>query len=207
MVISSQDLSLEDVTLPAVDERTPEMQDLTDLQARFVMAMVITGAQNATECARIAGYGGGAKAQQVRGHELIANPKIIRAFKAEAAKRLEAGVLIGASVIMEIALDPGHKDRLKAAESLLNRGGMALITKHEHDVNINDTRSTKQLEAYIVHMAKQMKMDPVKLLGYSPDATDAEFTEVIDAPDAEKDDLSDLLGDVPEQEQDDETED
>lgn len=166
----------------------PAFDQLTEMQKRFVCAMLETGGQNDAEAARLAGYSDVGDCAKVRAYKLLRNPLILAAIREESEKRIQAGVGLGASVLVEIARDPLHKDRLKAAESLLNRGGLQIVTKHE--ITHKDERSTPELEAAVIEMARRLGVDPVKLLGYDPATVqDAEFTEV-------QDDLSDLLGDI-----------
>lgn len=149
-------------------------ESLTDQQKRFVTAMVVVGVKKdfGAEAARLAGY---EKYHKQEAYRLMRNPRVLEAIREEAGKRLQASALLGAMVLEEIALDPLHKDRLKAATELLNRGGMQLIEKHEHIVK--DERSAAELVQYIKSMAQKHGLDPRKLLGQS-EPVDAQFTEV-----------------------------
>lgn len=153
-----------------------EFSVLTDMQKRFVTAIVVVGAKRdyGAECARLAGYE--PKWARQKAYELMRNPKVLAAIRREADIKLQASVLIGTMVLEEIALDEKHKDRLKAATELLNRGGMMLIQKVEH--THKDDRTAAELVAFIRAMAAKNGMDPQKLLGHTDEVQDADYEEV-----------------------------
>lgn len=165
---------------------------LTRKQAAFVIAYLATGGSSHREAARAAGYTGADQSLDNAAYLNLRNPKVLQAMREEADKRLQSGLILGASTLMELAK---HSDtdatRLKAATELLNRGGLALAIKHEHVVR--DERSPKELEDVLVAFANKMGVEPQKLLGYDPSvpAEDAEYTEA----DLE---LEALLGDTSE---------
>lgn len=165
-----------------MSSKTTALSRLTEKQRRFVEAYLTTGGQNESEAARLAGYSQtNPNGCAVEGFRLMRNDKVIAAIKEEAAKRINGGVLLGASVLVEIASDPLHKDRLKAAQSLLDRGGMMAISKSEHLHIIEDNRSDAELIQFITAQAKLNGLDPKSLLGFDP----AEKSEIIDAESAE----------------------
>jgi len=171
----------------------PAMLALTPLQRGFVIALVETGGKSDAGAARLAGYGGTDASCWQAGHRLAHNPKVQLAIREEADRRLRAGALLGASALIEIASDIMHKDRYKAAESLLNRAGLLVETQHRVIVE-DDRRTEQEIVAAITLMAKRNNLDPRKLLGYDVKdvAVEGEFTEVDDAaPSA--DGLEDLL--------------
>jgi phage terminase small subunit len=160
--------------------------------------MVVVGVKKdfGAEAARLAGYKTGHKQEAYR---LMRNPRVLEAIREEAGKRLQASALLGAMVLEEIALDPLHKDRLKAATELLNRGGMQLVEKHEHIVK--DERNAAELVQFIKSMAQKNNLDPRKLLGQA-EPVEAEFTEVpctdekpLRGSDEEDDDFLAILSD------------
>ena len=165
--------------------KVPALSKLTDKQKRFVIAYLETGGANETEAARIAGYSEtNPNGCSVEANRLMRNDKILAAIKEEAQKRINGGVLLGASVLVEIASDPLHKDRLKAAQSLLDRGGLMQVSKSEHLHIIEDNRTDQELIGFIVAQAKLNGLDPSKLLGFNPDLEiiEAESQEIEDAP-------------------------
>lgn len=153
-----------------------EFAVLTDMQKRFVTAMIVVGAKRdyGAECARLAGYAPGSAKQKA--YELMRNPRVLAAIRREADLKLQASVLLGTMVLEEIALDERHKDRLKAATELLNRGGMMLIQRVEH--THKDDRTAAELVAFIKAMAAKNGMDPQKLLGHTEEVEDADYEEV-----------------------------
>lgn len=163
----------------------PAMGELTDLQRAWVYALVEKGG-NGTEAAMIAGYGANAAtaalrdgACRVASHSNSRNPKIQAAIREEAGHRLYTGALIGASVLMEIAGDVFHKDRLKAAKLLLEHNGYQIIA--EQNINVNHTSTdTKAVIARIVDMAGRLGLDPQALLGRYGVVVDAEFKVIED---------------------------
>jgi len=160
------------------------MRALTENQRAFVMTYLETGGTNATRAAIAAGYGGSDGSAAVAAHRLVHNPKVQAAIKEIAEGRIRAGVLLGASVLLEIAGDPGHKDRLRAAEALMDRGGMLLVRETKVTVEHKDP-SVEATIARIRMMAEAMNMDPRPLLthaGVPQDIIDAEFSVVQTTP-------------------------
>ena len=169
--------------MPVEPHMGPAMQALTENQRAFVVAMLETGARDATRCATIAGFGNTEGARWQAGHRLSHNPKVLAAIREEADKRLRSGAILGASVLVEIASNPLHKDQFKAGVELLNRSGLLVETQHRVIVE-DDRRDSKEIEAAIIALAKRLGVDPVKLLGVrseaavKADAIDGEFEEV-----------------------------
>jgi len=154
------------------------MRACTEGQRKFVIALLESGGTNHAKAAAAAGYGGSENAQRVAGHRLAHNPNVIAAAREEADRRLRGGAILGASVMIEIASDPMHKDRFKAADRLLGSAGLNLETVSRHI--IEDHRSDNELLMAIATIAKKNGLDPSKLLGrpLDKDIVDAEFTEV-----------------------------
>lgn len=166
----------------------PAMIDLLPKQRAFVVAMLETGGQNNTKAAQIAGYSlDNYDAARATAWRLAHDPKILAAIKEEANRRLHSGAILGASVLLEIANDPTHKDRFKAASELLSRGGLVMATEHKITV---ERRDDKGMIDKITVLAAQLGLDPRKLLGNAAPAVDAEFEDVT----ATSDGLEDLLG-------------
>lgn len=165
----------------------PKMKALRPMEQAYVQALMDTGGKSHAEAARIAGYAAGSA--HVSAHYLDRRPRVIEAIKEEAQRRLNAGAILAASAMVDIAMDPHHKDRFKAADRLLDRGGMIVATKHE--VDVRDDRSIAQIEAFITQKAAALGIDPKKLLGSrsSVVALDAEFSEVS----SEDDDLEEMF--------------
>lgn len=169
----------------------PCMTICTEQERTFVVAYLETGGRNHTTAAQIAGFGAGnnASARQ-QGWRLVHRPRVLAAIREEADKRLKTGAILGASVLIEIAETPGHKDQMKAAVELLNRAGLIVATKHE--VEVTDNRTTSTLLARVHELAQRLDIDPRKLLGQAtgaPQIVDAEFEDVERGADG----LEDLL--------------
>lgn len=98
------------------------------------------------------------------------------------------------AAVGQIVNDPNHKDRLRAAMTVLDRTGFA----SEHKVTVEHISTDAEMVARVKLMAEEMGVDPEKLLGRSrAEAIDGEFTEVVPAlpaPDLEVDPLDALIG-------------
>lgn len=188
----------------------PKMKALPEARRQFVLAMLATGGKNKAEAARMAGY----KSPYVEGCRLASDPQIraamqeqavqyelmvegfghdpetLEAMAEEAANRIRSGAILGASALWEIAMDPLHKDRLKAAQDLLDRGQI-LQVQHNQTIKVEHvTRTTQEKVERIIEIAKKQGLDPHKLLGDYGVVIDAEF-KVIDV--AAETGIEDLL--------------
>lgn len=167
------------------------MSACTAQERDFVIALLETGARDATKAAVIAGYGAerhdSAKQAAWR---LAHRPRVQAAIREEADKRIRTGTILGASVLMEIAMNSQHKDQYKAAVELLNRGGLIVATKHE--VEVTDNRTTQTLLARVHELAARLNLDPRMLLGQAANTpvVDAEWEDV---DEGSTDGLEDLL--------------
>lgn len=162
----------------------PAMRALTTRERLFVIALVESG-MNQSKAYIAAGYSASSVSVITAESSRIAHrPKVILAMREEAERRLTQGALLAAVAIMEIAGDPMHKDRFKAASRLLDQNGLVVTTKHE--VHIRDDRTTQQLIDKATDLATRLGMDPAKLLGTykqtpqlpAPEPIDAEFEEI-----------------------------
>ena len=161
-------------------EYGPAMQALTELQRRFVLAMLDVPGCSHAKAARLAGYSDVKEGAKVRGHHAAHNPAVQAALREEAGKRLNAMSVMAANVMMDIMLsantDP--KTKLKAASAVLDRTGFAAA----QNINVNKTvsdQSGKAIMGRIEALASKLGVDPARLLG-GPAApvVDAEFSEV-----------------------------
>lgn len=166
----------------------PALAKLLPQQRAFVRALIATGGGDNTKAARLAGYGGtNPQSAHVQASRLAHNPKVVEAIREEAERTIRASVALGAGVLVEIAKDAMHKDRFKAANALLDRGGMLLVQKSE--VLHHHLTDEKSVTERITVLAERLGLDPVLLLGnvgspvgrlasLSGPVVDAEFTEV-----------------------------
>lgn len=157
--------------------------ELSPLKQAFVREHVRLGGTNATQAAIAAGYSAGGKTKgagaAVTAHRLLRDPRILAAIRAEVERTLRAGVALGANVLVDLATKAQSEDvRFKAAQALLDRGGMQLATLSQHHVVIEDKRSDAELLARIA----ELQRDPDIRALSARDATDA----VLVAPQPEK---------------------
>lgn len=152
----------------------PAMSCLADRERAFVVALISAGGGPAQvqNAAKAAGY-----SDSSYGWQLMRKDKILAAMHEEARKKLLSGALLGSKVLIEIAMDGGHKDRFKAAKELLAHSGLA--PKSEQTINVNHANvDTKTVIEEITMFAKQLGLDPVALLGSAGVIVDADFTVI-----------------------------
>lgn len=164
-----------------IDEHGPAMLDLTEPQRMFVLHYANTGGVNAAEAARKAGYGNSADSQAVTASRMLRQPRILAALREVADRRLKSGAILAASAIVEIANDPLHRDRFKAATELLNRAG--LVVEGISRVIVEDHRTVEEIERRVRDLAVRVGIDPEKLLGQSQ-IINGDFEELDDAVEA-----------------------
>jgi hypothetical protein len=155
----------------------PARKALTQRQRQFVDALLDNGG-NQTRAAISSGTD--PKWARDYGSKLARNPKVIAALKEEADRRVRVSAPLAMDVLVEIMNNPTHKDRLKAAESVLNRSGLIVASVVEHNVT-HKGQTAPELLLKIKQMASQLGLDPQKLLGRNVEAAkiiDAEFTVV-----------------------------
>lgn len=156
----------------------PAMRKLSPQQRAFVMAYLETGLK-ATAAARLSGYGGeNPQSVRVQAHRLTRNEDILAAIKELADRKVKTGAYIAMSVLLEIAQDPSHKDRYKAAVEIANRSGMIVAQKmeveHKHEMD------AKEVIAQLKAFAKELGLNERQVLG-SAGYTDAQF-ELVSPP-------------------------
>jgi hypothetical protein len=100
-----------------------------------------------TEAARLAGYG------NPRAHACLIkkkHPQLVADAEAEARKALKMGADEAEQVVVAIARDPTHRDRLKAAETMLKMHGKL---SDKLQVTVDRATLNKQLDELIASMA------------------------------------------------------
>lgn len=155
----------------------PKMLALNPRQRAFVIAMIETGQDNHTRCARMAGYyNGNDNALRVTAFRLAHDDKIQAAIVEQAGRRMKAGTIMATSALLSIASNQMHKDQLRAAVEILNRTGLHAVseTKITHEHIMDDKQSIQR----VVELARSLKIDPRQLLGQYGVTLDAEFEEV-----------------------------
>ena len=176
------------VEVPKDYELGPAMSRLNERQQAFVMNMVTIGGSH-TRCAIAAGYAGPPEVVKTTAYRLAHDDKVQAAIKEVGQKMLNAGSLVAVKYLLDVLESQAEdKDKLKAAEMVLNRTGLHATTEHKVAVtHVDETseQTVKRIEA----MAQRMGLDPAKLLGNI--VTDAEFEEV-----EPEDTLDDIYGEV-----------
>lgn len=160
----------------------PAMSALrSERMRRFVCALVQTGC-NATAAAKAAGYApNNHESLKAIAYKLAHDPRVQAAVHEEGQKiiRIHGPMAIG--VLVTVAKDkamPG-RDRVKAAEALLNRGGFHTVS--EQHVQVTDLSET-QLDAKLKSLCRELGLDEAaqrKLLDGK--TIDAVFTDVTPA--------------------------
>ena len=172
----------------------PAMRACNDRQRRFVISLLETGSDNYTLAARMAGYSGTGNTISVTAYRLSHDPKIQAAIQEEAKRRIQAGLILATSTLMVHVKNADAKVSLKAIEMILNRGG--IHAQSEHKVTVEHTMNEDEMVRSIQVMAKQMGVDPAKLLGDAgyaltdqSNVVEGEFVEVV----ADYEGLEDVL--------------
>ncbi len=146
----------------------PAMRRLLPRQRAFVQAYMALGASGrgmGHRAAAIAGYDGDEESLRVRGSVLLSDQRVQDALLEEGRKALNSHGPIAADVVHEIMVDPtvAKKDRLRAAEMVLNRSGLHGTTEHKVQVEhqVDEGLMLRKVEM----LCAQLGLDPRKLLG------------------------------------------
>lgn len=178
------------------------MSAISPQQRAFVMAYVENATGNAAQAARAAGYGANsptdeaaAQAAKMSGWRLIHDEKVLAAIRELAQSHMEAKAFHAANVLVEIAEDPTHKDRLKAAELLMNRAGMLVVQEqrvvHEHRV---ESRSSILDKIAVIAQRNGLDLNAVMAAtGRKMEALPAPVTDATFEPAPSSEGLEDLL--------------
>lgn len=164
-----QELAVVETTAASIADGRA-MAALSPDRRRFIRNMVSLGpsTKNAQIAAAKAGF------HPFYGYELMREEGIIAALKEEATKKLAGAALIGVQVMVEIAQDPMHKDRYKAAKDLAAING---FTAEQKIVVEHLNADTKQLIGQIREMAEQLGMDPRQLIA-AAGIVEGEYTDI-----------------------------
>src|SRR5208282_3925125 len=169
-----------------LSEFGPAMQALTTLQRAFVGAYLEYPTASATAIAEHAGYAGSRETLRGVGHRNMHHETVIAAINEEASKRLRSAGLVAVSAVTEIALNPQHKDHLKAALAIMDRTGHHALSEHKVTVDDKRPQSRKELVEAVIQVAREAGLDDdavKKLTGC--DIVDADFVEMDDSVDEE----------------------
>jgi hypothetical protein len=147
-------------------EHGPAFTALSERERRFVLAMIADPFGNATEWVKAAGYAchDGAK---VTGHRVLHRARVERAVFEVARSLLTAeGPLLAIAGLIEIARDRGHRQRLRALETLANRTGLHELS--EHRVMVERVEESIEAKAERIRMLAQLLgVDVGQLLGHN----------------------------------------
>lgn len=155
------------------------MAGLSDGRRAFVIAMLEQGVnpKAAAKAAAACGY------HPNYGYEMMRDESILAALREEATKRLAGAALVGVNVMLDIAQDPTHKDRFRAAKELAGING---FTAEQRIVVEHISEDSKHQMRQIAEMAGVLGLDPKQLIAASG-IVDAEFT-VIEEPEVDSSD-------------------
>ena len=148
-----------------VTEFGPAMLELTQRQRDFVLAYCAFPQASGTDLARMAGYSGGTGSQGWRSQasRLLRAPEIIAAIHECLTKTYRGrGAAIAQDVMLTIAQDKKHKDQLKAAAMLADRGGFAAMMEQKVTVEHRDQTSEAILNRISLALKRLGLDDPVR---------------------------------------------
>lgn len=159
----------------------PAMRALNERQRQFVLALLEQGTTNYTRAAAAAGYGNNPESLKVQAHRLAHDPRILAALQEEAKARITAGVVMAASSLVQIAEDSNTptRDRLRALEMIMNRGGLHAMTESKQTI-VHEADEAGAI-ARIKTLAATLGLDAKALLG-SAGVVDVEFVEITSEP-------------------------
>jgi phage terminase small subunit len=163
----------------------PAMLALNLAMRAFVYAFVHFGS-NRAEAARRAGYSRNKQENaKVVAYGLWRRGDVQAAILEESRKVLRSEGPKSIRTLAEIRDNKTNeaKDRIKAAESLLNRGGLNSVSEHHHVVE--HTLTDEQRDRRILSLARELGLsdgEAAKLLMAPENVVDAEFVEVPKTP-------------------------
>jgi hypothetical protein len=144
----------------------PKMLALTELQRRYVLAMLADPLGSASGWAKRAGYatGGRAHANAAHKNRYGANADaIMEAAREEAGRHLTTvGPVLAVGVLMMIARDKNHRRQFDAALALADRSGFHMRT--EHKVTVEHVADERMLEL-ARRWAQELGVEEIKLVG------------------------------------------
>lgn len=159
---------LHDYSADEIAALGPAMLALNERQRLLIKAVVDYPAMTHCDAARYAGYGGEKAAanpdvMKQCAFQALSSEKMIAALQEEISRRFRSqGAIVGLNVMLEIAADPTHKDRLRAADMLASRAGFHSV--QEHRVTHTDQTGEEMVEK-IRRLAVVLGVDPARLLG------------------------------------------
>lgn len=174
------------IALPQHTKLGPSMRALANDQQRlFVCALLELGDADYRRAALAAGYTSNSDTSLYQtAMRLAHDEKVQDAIFEESKRRLQTGLILATNAVLKIVKGEGPtgqpvaaRDQLRAAEMIFNRCGLPAETKGEVVHKHVDATDAERLQN-VVRMAKELGIDPKKLLGSRGIVIDAEFTEV-----------------------------
>src|SRR5215469_12479369 len=106
----------------------PAMRDLTPMQRKFVLTLLMQPHRDTKAAAIAAGYSNGGEGAKVMGFRLVRNDKVIAALQEETRKQMDGSGLAASQVLIQIMSDKSlePKERRAAATALLDRTGFGV---------------------------------------------------------------------------------
>ena len=159
------------------EERSEAFEKLSRQQKTFV-DLYLTTSLTQTQCVARAYPNCDQRIHHVEAARLMGNKRVREALHEETIRCLAGSAAVGLRVLLEVAGDPTHKDRLKAARELIAHAGLA--PKVEQTINVNHTGpSPGEQRAELQRLMAQMGPDGQRLLAAADlKIVDAEFTVV-----------------------------
>lgn len=174
-------------------EYGPAMAALVPRQRRFVETYLAQGGKHLERAYIEAGYTGDGISLRMHARALINSEKVQAALLEESRKRLVTHGPAAIETVLEVMNDPttSKKDRLSAADRILNRGGLHARTEHivqqTHTLDLAALTNKAKLLAAELGVDISSALPAMKAL--PAPAVDAQFEDI----DPEADDFSDLL--------------
>lgn len=168
----------------------PAMKVLSPRARAFVMALVELGGKGMDRAALMAGFKGTKGGLQVSASRLAADPKVQAALVEEAKALARSSSLAAVTTTVQVMVDESapKQQRLNAAVRIMALAGL----EPEKTTNVNHTievtPSTREQVHDVIRLARDVGIDPRKLLGRAGVTLDADFEIVGD-----KTGLEDLL--------------
>lgn len=170
----------------------PKMSALPVMRQRFVLALIEQADSgqkpNYTDAAREAGFSTRSDTSlRVHGSMLAADPKIQEALEEVIQGRIKSAMPLAVSMLEGVLENPQHKDHAKVAMSVLDRGGLGVVQKVQHEVRtdlLNDAQVMAQIKILAVALADAFGVTPEQaalVLGgpkVAAGITDAVYEEV-----------------------------
>jgi phage terminase small subunit len=156
------------VVVPPAEELGPHMRALNERQRKFVLELAHgpSGYGAEIRACRAAGYRGSQTYLEVQTGRLKHDDKVQAALRELGIKMVRVEAFKAVRQVAAIAMNPNHRDQLKACIELMNRGGFSFAQEHnirvEHEHRYSEL-SADEIMARIAALASQTGIEPAKL--------------------------------------------